>query len=130
MGFLSSLFGGKTAPRAVEWSGDTIEVKLDPINTQQWPSLIGDGKTIRNRWANLRLVPNRNGAAKLLASIDGTEVGEVPAARLKQGSRLSEALNQGVNVGVVALRHRVGEIEGSLFVGSGYKYRPKPPWAE
>lgn len=128
MGILSKLFGSKLA-KHVEWSGETIEVVLDPIEDNRWPDVM-EGKDIRNRWADLSTVPNRNGRPKLMVTVDGQVVGEVPAAKLGRNVALPAALDQGVNVGVVSLRQRRGEVEALLFLGAGYKYRPKAPWAE
>lgn len=127
MGFLSKLFGA-AKPRAVEWTGETLEVRLDPDNIGRWPAMM-DNKTIRNRWAGLAVVKNRNGSPKLVVTIDRIVVGEVPANRLGKLDELSAALRQGVNVGIVCLTDRGGFQHAYLYLGKDYKYRPKPPWA-
>lgn len=131
MGFLNKLFGGAkpAGRRHIEWPGEVIEVRLDPIEPERWLALM-EGRDIRNRWADLGMVPNRNGRPKVVVSVAGTVVGEVPAAKLTKDPGVNAALAQDVNVGVVSLRHRYGEVAAILYLGRGYKYRPKPPWGE
>ncbi|MFT4296519.1 MAG: hypothetical protein QM582_14015 [Micropruina sp.] len=109
----------------VEWTGDVIEVRLDPLNVSDWPRLV-DGQTMKNRWAMVGAVANSRGNPKLIVGVDQVLVGECPYARLAKDTALIEALEAGVNVGVVALRHRLGDTAATLFLGKGYRYRPKP----
>lgn len=110
--------------KPVEWTGTVIEVRLNPVDTDTWPQLM-HGQAVKNRWAAVGAFANSQGNPKLLIAVDGQLVGECPYARLAKNAALVEALESGVNVGVVALRMQF-DPEATLFLGREYKYRPAP----
>lgn len=109
----------------VEWRGEVMDVRIDQRkehpNRDEWLA----GRRRKHVWARLIPERNRNGALKCMVVLDGLTVGEIGAARFSKETALRDALNSGVNIGLVQLNEDEAD---RLILGAGYKYRPRPPW--